>query len=157
MNTEARKSLADGLLKRVILRKARIAAGLACLLPLIAHAQFRLEQPQPVSPKLMKAGRILDVASGTYLSNQGILTEGDRIKDVGPWEKIKSEAPQNSTLIDLSSATILPGLIDAHSHLLVSMPPTSGGESIVAAVSLMSPEFRTGSELAMQGSIWKQE
>jgi len=120
---------------------AAIVIGL--LLPLVANAQFQLAQSQPVSPKLVKAGRVLDVASGRYLSNQGILTEGEKIKDIGPWERIKGEAPQNAIFIDLGSATVLPGLIDCHSHLLVSMPPTNGGESIVAAVALMSPEFRT--------------
>jgi imidazolonepropionase-like amidohydrolase len=123
--------------------RMRTAILLAHLLPLAGHAQFRLEQPQSPSPKLVKAARILDVASGTYILNQGILTEGDRIQAIGPWEQIQREAPRNATLIDLGSATILPGLIDCHSHLLVSMPPTSGGESIVAAVTLMSPEFRT--------------
>jgi imidazolonepropionase-like amidohydrolase len=66
-----------------------------------------------------------------------------RIKAVGPWAQIEKQAPRNATLIDLSGATVLPGLIDCHSHMLVSMPATSGGESIVAAVTLMSPEFRT--------------
>jgi hypothetical protein len=51
--------------------QTRTAILVAFLLPLAAHAQFRLEQPQPLSPKLVRAGRILDVASGAYLSNQG--------------------------------------------------------------------------------------
>jgi imidazolonepropionase-like amidohydrolase len=130
-------------LRRVFVSHTRTAVLIASLLPLTTHAQFRLEQPRPLPPKLVKVGRILNVVSGTYLLDQGILTEGDRIKAVGPWEQIQKEAPRNATFIDLSGATMLPGLIDSHSHLLVSMPPTSGGESIVAAVTLMSPEFRT--------------
>jgi imidazolonepropionase-like amidohydrolase len=131
-------------LKPAVVGNMRKAAVIICLLlPLGVNAQFRFEQPQPIPPKLIKVGRVLDVMSGTYRSNQGILTEDDRIKDVGPWERIRREAPQNAVFIDLGGATVLPGLMDCHSHLLVSMPPTSGGESIVAAVTLMSPEFRT--------------
>src|SRR5579863_601385 len=130
-------------LRGITYRLLRFTAIVISLMLGTAAAQFRLESSRPIEPKLLKAARILDVASGVYLSNQGILTEGERIKAVGPWEKIRSQAPQNTTVIDLGSATVLPGLIDCHSHLLVSMPPTSGGESIVAAMTLMSPEFRT--------------
>lgn len=107
-------------------------------------AQFRLQNPPAVTPKLIRAGRILDVASGKYLLNQGILTDGERIKQVGPWDQVQSHAPKGVTIIDLSQATVLPGLIDCHSHLLASMPPgANGGEGITSAVALMSPEFRT--------------
>ena len=106
-------------------------------------AQYRLQPPPPISPKLIKAGRILDVASGKYVLNQGILTDQDKIRGVGPWEQVRSHAP-SVAIIDLSQATVLPGLIDCHSHMLVSMPAhISGGEALTTAVSLMSPEFRT--------------
>jgi imidazolonepropionase-like amidohydrolase len=116
---------------------------LFCLLPCSAGGQFRLQEPSPMTPKLIKAGRVLDVRSGRYLLDQGILTEGEKIKEVGPWKEVQSHAPGNAITIDLSTATVLPGLIDCHSHLLVSMPPSNGGESIVGAVTLMSPELRT--------------
>jgi imidazolonepropionase-like amidohydrolase len=107
-------------------------------------AQFRLQDSPPPTPKLIKAGRILDVTSGKYILNQGILTEDERIKEVGPWEQVQSHAPKGVITIDLGQATVLPGLTDCHSHLLVSMPPQmSGGESLTTAVALMSPEFRT--------------
>jgi imidazolonepropionase-like amidohydrolase len=107
-------------------------------------AQFRLQDSSPPTPKLIKAGRMLDVKSGTYVLNQGILTEGKYIKEVGPWDQVKGHAPKDVTLLDLSQAAVLPGLIDAHSHLLTSAAPQmSGGEAITTAVSLMSPEFRT--------------
>jgi imidazolonepropionase-like amidohydrolase len=107
-------------------------------------AQFQLPESPAPTAKLIKAGRILDVRNGTYLSGQGILTEGERIKEVGPWQELQRHAPKDVTLIDLSRATVLPGLIDCHSHLLVSMTPgTNGAEGITGAVALMSPEFRT--------------
>lgn len=96
-------------------------AVLAALVPTIAVAQFRLQDAQPITSKLLKAGRFLDVRTGRYMTNQGILTDGERIKEVGPWEQVQSHAPKDVMLIDLTRATLLPGLIDSHSHLLVSM------------------------------------
>jgi imidazolonepropionase-like amidohydrolase len=114
------------------------------LLPISSVAQFRLQDSAPLTPKLIKAGRIVDVKNGKYVLNQGILTEGEYIKDVGPWEQVQGRAPKNVAIIDLSQATVMPGLIDAHSHLLVSMDPQmSGGQAITTAAALMSPEFRT--------------
>ena len=119
-------------------------AILAALVPTVSVAQFRLPDARPLTRKLIKAGRILDVRTGRYVNNQGILTDGERIKEVGPWEQAQSHAAKDATLIDLSRATLLPGLIDSHSHLLVSMATgMSGGEGITTAVTLMSPEFRT--------------
>jgi imidazolonepropionase-like amidohydrolase len=72
-----------------------------------------------------------------------------------PWPGSK-----NVTIIDLGQATVLPGLIDAHSHSLVLMPDDmSGGESLTAAVALMSPEFRTlrGMERRMSNNAITQE
>ena len=126
------------------MRPLWIVAFAVSLLPTASAAQFRLPDAPPIAPKLIKAGRVLDVKNGNYLVNQGILTESDRIKEVGPWEQVRLHAAKDVTVIDLSQAAVLPGLIDAHSHLLVSMAPgMSGGEGITTAVTLMSPEFRT--------------
>ena len=67
---------------------------------------------------LIKAGRLIDVRSGRVLENQGILVEGERIKSVGPFAQIKSRAPSSARLIDLSNATVLPGLSECHTHIL---------------------------------------
>lgn len=125
------------------MRRLFCSLGGFVLLPLSCFAQFRLPNlPQPV-PKLIHAGRVLDVRNAKYLPDQGILTDGERIKEVGPWDQVRTHAAKDVTIIDLSKATLLPGLIDCHSHLLVSMPPQmSGGESIASAVALMTPEFR---------------
>ncbi|HYL91997.1 MAG TPA: amidohydrolase family protein [Alphaproteobacteria bacterium] len=114
------------------------------VLPIASFAQMGFQPSPPPSPKLIKAGRILDVRNGKYLLNQGVLTEGERIKEVGPWEQVRAHTPKDATVIDLSQATLLPGLIDCHAHLLVSMDShMDGGQSITAAVTLMSPELRT--------------
>ena len=68
---------------------------------------------------LIKAGRLIDVRSGRVVENQGILVEGDRIKDVGPLRAVQPKAPSNAVVIDLSRATVLPGLADCHTHILL--------------------------------------
>ena len=64
---------------------------------------------------LIKAGRLIDVRAGKVLANQSILIEGDRIKQVGA----NFKAPDGARVIDLSGSTVLPGLIDNHTHILL--------------------------------------
>lgn len=65
---------------------------------------------------VVQAGRVLDVKTGQTLTHQTILIQGDRISSVGK----TSQAPAGATVIDLPNATILPGLIDAHTHLTMT-------------------------------------
>ena len=76
-------------------------------------------QPTPTAV-VVKAGRVLDVRSGKYLDHQMILIEGDRIKEIGAESQVQSHVPPNATMIDLSRSTVLPGLIDSHTHLTFS-------------------------------------
>lgn len=73
---------------------------------------------------LIKAGRLVDGRSANVQPNVGILIEGERIKAVGPVAQIQGQAP-NARVIDLSQMTVLPGLIDAHTHLLLQGDITS--------------------------------
>src|SRR6202047_820034 len=63
----------------------------------------------------IRAGQMFDTKSGTNLSNQVVLITGDKITDVGPADRVK--IPAGAKVIDLSQATVLPGLIDGHVHL----------------------------------------
>lgn len=65
----------------------------------------------------IKAGKVVDPASGTIALNQVILIEGRDIKEIGPNAKI----PADATVIDLSKQTLMPGMIDAHTHLCMNM------------------------------------
>jgi len=65
----------------------------------------------------VKAGQILDVRTGNYLKDQVIWIEGDRIKAIGNGAEIEKQIPAGARWIDLSRATVLPGLIDCHTHL----------------------------------------
>jgi imidazolonepropionase-like amidohydrolase len=76
---------------------------------------------------IIRAGHVLDVKSGKTLSNQVIIIEGDKILSVGPAAEVKTSA--TDVVIDLSHATVLPGLIDAHTHL-TSDPKDAGYESL---------------------------
>ncbi len=73
----------------------------------------------PSSIVLLKAGRLIDVRAGRVVENQGILIEGERIKAVGPLAEIEKSAPRSARVIDLSRATVLPGLADCHTHILL--------------------------------------
>jgi imidazolonepropionase-like amidohydrolase len=81
---------------------------------------------QAASPQqvLIKAGRLVDGRSSQVQTNVGILVEGERIKAVGPLAQIQGQAA-NARVIDLSQMTVLPGLIDAHTHLLLQGDVTS--------------------------------
>ncbi|KAA6465417.1 amidohydrolase family protein [Acidobacteria bacterium AB60] len=75
--------------------------------------------PNPVIPvTLIRAGRLLDVRKGVYIQNAGILVEGERIKEVGVLAEIQPHVPAIARIVDLSKYTVLPGLIDCHTHLM---------------------------------------
>jgi imidazolonepropionase-like amidohydrolase len=73
---------------------------------------FAQDKPPVV---LIRAGSLVDVAAGTVRAGQDILIEGNMIKDVGP----SLQAPSGAKVIDLRSKTLLPGLIDCHTHITV--------------------------------------
>jgi len=79
---------------------------------------------QTAPPVLIKAGRLIDGRSDAAQSGVGILIEGDRIKLVGPVAQVQGQA-RGARVIDLSQMTVLPGLIDAHTHLLLQGDPTA--------------------------------
>lgn len=64
---------------------------------------------------------------GDYVENAGIWIERGRIREVGPIALVGAHAPKNAEIIDLSRATVLPGLIDCHTHLLARFAGTSNG------------------------------
>lgn len=83
-----------------------------------------LLQAAPQQQVLIKAGRLIDGRSQQVQTNVGILIEGERIKAVGPLAQIQAQAA-GARVIDLGQMTVLPGMIDAHTHLLLQGDITS--------------------------------
>lgn len=81
---------------------------------------------QTASPvMLVKADRLLDPRSGNVLSPAAVVIENDKIKEVGPPAQVQGHVPNEVRTIDLGTATLLPGLIDGHTHLFLDVvrPP----------------------------------
>ena len=97
-------------------------AAIALLIPaIVTTCGLCLAQDagKPPMATVIKAGRLIDVRAGRVLSDRAILVEGERIKSVGETDEILKSAPKGAAVIDLSKATVLPGLIDCHTHVLL--------------------------------------
>lgn len=81
----------------------------------------------------VRAGRVLDVRSGNYLEQQIILIEGDRIEKIGAAKDLQPSLSAKTSVIDLKQWTVLPGLIDAHTHL-TSSPDLLGYKKLGVSV-----------------------
>src|ERR1700686_1599487 len=96
--------------------RLRLVLGLLFLCGLAAASVLvRAQTPATGQVVAVRAGRLFDSKSGTNLANQVVLIRGDKITDVGPAASVK--VPAGARVIDLSQATVLPGLIDGHVHL----------------------------------------
>src|SRR3977135_2685806 len=71
----------------------------------------------PPAPRVVaiRAGRLFDSKAGQMLTRQMVVLQGERITDVGSEAQV--QIPAGAGVIDLSQATVLPGLIDAHTHM----------------------------------------
>jgi imidazolonepropionase-like amidohydrolase len=94
----------------------------------------------PESQVVLKAGRLLDVDKGAYLEHVGIWIERGRIKEVGALVEVQAHAPKTAKIIDLSHGTVLPGLIDCHTHLLARFD--GGPEGYLLGLATKSQAFR---------------
>jgi imidazolonepropionase-like amidohydrolase len=91
----------------------------------------------------IRAGRLFDSKSGQMLAKQVVIVMGDRIADVGPESRVK--IPVGAHVIDLSQSTVLPGLIDAHTHMFNTRRPTGSGEnSTLIAVANAQADLMAG-------------
>jgi imidazolonepropionase-like amidohydrolase len=101
-------------------RMRKIVTFVLVLLALVS-VQLSAQSAAPVT--LVKAARLLDPRTGKVLAPVVVLIEGDKIKQVGSPSQIT--APVNAKTIDLGSTTLLPGLIDSHTHLFLDIivPP----------------------------------
>ena len=93
--------------------------SLACLLvaATAAHAQGDNTRQQPVRSTLLRPARVFDGVTAEPHAGWVVLVTGERIAAVGPASEVR--APAGATTVDLPGTTLLPGLIEAHSHLLL--------------------------------------
>ncbi len=101
------------------MKKITIAFLLACLFAVSFNFAVLAQEKPKQQIVFVKAGRLIDTKNGKVLTNQGILIEGQRIKAVGAVDDIQKQVPSNAQTIDLSNATVLPGLADCHTHVLL--------------------------------------
>src|SRR5258707_6428351 len=90
----------------------RMKFAMSFVLLMLAAAVVTSAQGQVTA---VRAGKMFDPKSGTNLTNQVVLITGDKITDVGPADRVK--IPSGAKVVDLSNATVIPGLIDGHVHL----------------------------------------
>src|SRR5438477_3047938 len=95
------------------------------VLAVLLFAAERVTAEAPASNTLVRAGRLLDPRSGNVLSPAAVLIEEGKIKEVGSPSQVQGHAPAGVKTIDLGTVTLLPGLIDSHTHLFLDIivPP----------------------------------
>lgn len=108
----------------MILRQIIILAALIVGAAPLVFAQERSAEAtqRPLHLTAIRAAQLLDVKNGTLTHNAVVLIEGERISAVGAGLSI----PAGANVIDLGELTLLPGLIDCHTHLLSSGPDDYG-------------------------------
>lgn len=109
------------------------------LLALLAVFPITSSRAQPPeAPVVVRAARMLDVRSGGYVAHPVIVIEHGRITQVGSGLAL----PEGARVVDLGEATVLPGLIDCHTHLLARTTDTPQGLDYERDLLTKSQAFR---------------
>ena len=93
------------------------------------------QTPQVVA---VRAGHLFDSKSGQMLANQIVLITGEKITEVGPADRV--QVPSGAQVIDLSQATVMPGFVDAHTHIYSSLSAGARVNTTKEAWTLMAEE-----------------
>jgi imidazolonepropionase-like amidohydrolase len=116
-----------------------LAALMACLLANSAQA---------AEPSVIRAGRLIDVTHGKVLGGQVIVVRDGRIEAVGSADAVT--IPAGAKIVDLTSYTVLPGLIDTHTHITSdpTLPPYAGYGLSVPRLALKGATYAQRTLLA---------
>jgi imidazolonepropionase-like amidohydrolase len=95
-------------------QRIKILRECACLLPVLLFSTLSLtaQQPQRI---LLRAGQVIDVHTGNEAADQTIIVTGDKITAIAATASTPAQTGDKE--IDLRGLTVLPGMIDAHTHL----------------------------------------
>src|SRR3984957_905131 len=97
----------------------RMRFALAILMAAGAVATSAQPAAQPIATRtLVRAGHLLDVKTGKLLDSQTIVVVGETIQAISPTAQVQPRA--GDTVVDLGGMTVLPGLIDVHTHLTMN-------------------------------------
>jgi imidazolonepropionase-like amidohydrolase len=121
--------------------------GLAAILSMVGRSQGRGGQA-PDSPYIasptqvvaVRAGHFFEARTGTMLSNQTVLISGDRISEVG----VSVQIPAGARVLDLSRATVLPGMIDGHVHTNAPQPNESVEHRTMVMIQSAQRDLQAG-------------
>src|SRR5215471_9635166 len=116
-----------------------------------AQSQVRRYVTPPAQVVAIRAGHLFDAKSGKMLDNQIVLIKGKRVTDVGA----NLQIPREATLIDLSNATVLPGMIDTHVHV-VTGGETAAQRAIIALANAqtdLAAGFTTIADMDSRGGF----
>jgi imidazolonepropionase-like amidohydrolase len=113
----------------------KLASGFVALLLLVGVAGFLPTKAQTGAVAAIRCGRLINPVDGSVTENAIIIVRGDRIERVGTGLQI----PAGAQVIDLSRYTVLPGLIDCHTHVLLQPEDERGAPPVITK----SQAFRT--------------
>ncbi len=104
-------------------RSGFLPAAAAAFSALVASLPVGAQQTGDAAPLALRCGRIIDVVSGRTTAGATILVRGERIESIS-----NRDAPSGARVVDLSSMTCLPGLIDLHTHIVINPDTLSGSD-----------------------------
>ena len=111
--------------------------------PAIGSDGGMLQKSRPLGVTAIRAGRLFDSNTGQLLTGQVVIISGERITEIGPENRVK--IPGGATVIDFRRATVLPGLVDAHTHMFNARQPVGSTEkSVLIAAQNAQADLNAG-------------